>query len=82
MISPTSLYYDECSGDAQCVLAAMEKNDVKNIIFTSSVAVYGLNKTTLMKIILTIPSTTTVKASGKRKKSCVNGMPKLQMNAR
>ncbi len=26
------------------VLASMEKNGVKNIIFTSSVAVYGLNK--------------------------------------
>lgn len=44
-VSPTSLYYDVNVQGTRNVLAAMEKNGVKNIIFTSSVAVYGLNKT-------------------------------------
>ncbi len=43
-ISPTSLYYDVNVQGTQNVLDAMDKNGVKNIIFTSSVAVYGLNK--------------------------------------
>lgn len=43
-VSPTSLYYDVNVQGTRNVLAAMEKNDVKNIIFTSSVAIYGLNK--------------------------------------
>lgn len=44
-VSPTSLYYDVNVEGTRNVLAAMENNGVKNIIFTSSVAVYGLNKT-------------------------------------
>lgn len=44
-VSPVSLYYDVNVQGTKNVLAAMEKNGVKNIIFTSSVAVYGLNKT-------------------------------------
>jgi len=43
-ISPTSLYYDVNVHGTRNVLEAMDKNGVKNIIFTSSVAVYGLNK--------------------------------------
>ncbi|EFA9598189.1 NAD-dependent epimerase/dehydratase family protein [Escherichia coli] len=43
-VSPTSLYYDVNVQGTRNVLAAMERNGVKNIIFTSSVAVYGLNK--------------------------------------
>lgn len=43
-VSPVSLYYDVNVQGTRNVLAAMEKNGVKNIIFTSSVAVYGLNK--------------------------------------
>ena len=41
-VTPTSLYYDVNVGGMQNVLAAMEANGVKRIIFTSSVAVYGL----------------------------------------
>lgn len=43
-VSPTSLYYDVNVQGTRNVLVAMEKNGVENIIFTSSVAVYGLNK--------------------------------------
>ena len=44
-VSPTSLYYDVNVQGTKNVLEAMDKNEVKEIIFTSSVAVYGLNKT-------------------------------------
>ncbi|BDD06975.1 NAD-dependent epimerase/dehydratase family protein [Aureibacter tunicatorum] len=43
-VSPKSLYYDVNVDATQNVLDAMDKHGVKNIIFTSSVAVYGLNK--------------------------------------
>ena len=43
-VSPVSLYYDVNVQGTKNVLDAMDKNGVKNIIFTSSVAVYGLNK--------------------------------------
>lgn len=43
-VSPISLYYDVNVEGMKNVLAAMEANGVKRIIFTSSVAVYGLNK--------------------------------------
>lgn len=44
-VSPTSLYYDVNVGGMRNTLQAMEANGIKRIIFTSSVAVYGLNKT-------------------------------------
>ncbi len=43
-VSPTSLYYDVNVGGMRNTLEALEANGVKRIIFTSSVAVYGLNK--------------------------------------
>lgn len=43
-VSPTSLYYDVNVTGTQNVLNAMDLNGIKNLIFTSSVAVYGLNK--------------------------------------
>ena len=43
-VSPTSLYYDVNVQGTKNVLDVMDKSGVKNIIFTSSVAVYGLNK--------------------------------------
>ena len=43
-VSPVSLYYDVNVNGTKNVLDAMDLNGVKNLIFTSSVAVYGLNK--------------------------------------
>ncbi|MDR1555847.1 MAG: NAD-dependent epimerase/dehydratase family protein, partial [Tannerellaceae bacterium] len=43
-VSPVSLYYDVNVGGIRNVLEAMEANGVKRIVFTSSVAIYGLNK--------------------------------------
>lgn len=43
-VSPIPLYYDVNVQATRNALEAMDKNGVKNIIFTSSVAVYGLNK--------------------------------------
>jgi nucleoside-diphosphate-sugar epimerase len=43
-VSPTSLYYDVNVKGTQNVLDAMDNCGIKNLIFTSSVAVYGLNK--------------------------------------
>ncbi len=43
-VNPISLYYDVNVQGAKNVLSAMAKNGVKNIIFFSSVAIYGLNK--------------------------------------
>ena len=43
-VSPTSLYYDVNVEGTRNVLKAMDLAGVKNLIFTSSVAIYGLNK--------------------------------------
>ncbi len=43
-VSPTSLYYDVNVQGMRNTLEAMELNSVSRIIFTSSVAVYGLDK--------------------------------------
>ncbi len=43
-VSPTSLYYDVNVKGTKNVLEAMDKAGIKNLIFTSSVAIYGLNK--------------------------------------
>lgn len=43
-VAPTSLYYDVNVGGMRNTLEAMAINGIKRIIFTSSVAVYGLNK--------------------------------------
>ena len=43
-VSPNSLYYDVNVRGTQNVLDAMDELGIKNIFFTSSVAVYGLNK--------------------------------------
>ncbi|WP_313515068.1 NAD-dependent epimerase/dehydratase family protein [Sphingobacterium sp.] len=43
-VSPTSLYYDVNVEGMRNTLEAMEANGVSRLIFTSSVAVYGLDK--------------------------------------
>jgi len=44
-VLPLSLYYDVNVQGTKNVLKAMDNAGIKNIIFTSSVAIYGLNKT-------------------------------------
>ena len=43
-VTPKSLYYDVNVQGTMNVLNEMDKNNITKIIFTSSVAVYGLNK--------------------------------------
>lgn len=43
-VSPTSLYYDVNVEGARRILDVMDKKGINNIVFTSSVAVFGLNK--------------------------------------
>ncbi|MDR2233619.1 MAG: NAD-dependent epimerase/dehydratase family protein [Tannerella sp.] len=43
-VTPVSLYYEVNVQGAENTCVAMEKNGIKRLIFTSSVAVYGLNK--------------------------------------
>ena len=43
-VSPASLYYDVNVQGTKNVLNAMDEFGIKNLIFTSSVAIYGLNK--------------------------------------
>jgi nucleoside-diphosphate-sugar epimerase len=43
-VSPVSLYYDVNADGTRNVLEAMDECGVRRIIFTSSVAIYGLNK--------------------------------------
>ena len=43
-VSPSKLYYDVNVQGTRNVLKAMDKVSIKNLIFTSSVAIYGLNK--------------------------------------
>jgi nucleoside-diphosphate-sugar epimerase len=44
-VSPTSLYYDVNVNGTANTLTAMERNRITRLLFTSSVAVYGLDKT-------------------------------------
>jgi nucleoside-diphosphate-sugar epimerase len=44
-VTPISLYYDVNVKGAENTCIAMERNGISRLIFTSSVAVYGLNKT-------------------------------------
>ena len=43
-VTPTSLYYDVNVEGTKNVLKSMEEHGIQHIVFTSSVAVYGLNK--------------------------------------
>jgi nucleoside-diphosphate-sugar epimerase len=42
-VSPVSLYYDVNVGGAENLVYAVEKESVKKMVFTSTVAIYGLN---------------------------------------
>jgi len=42
-VQPASLYYEVNVGGAENMVYALKRNDVKRLIFTSTVAVYGLN---------------------------------------
>ncbi len=42
-VHPASLYYEVNVGGAENMVYALNKNNVKRLIFTSTVAVYGLN---------------------------------------
>jgi len=43
-VTPLSLYHDVNVGGAKNVITAAQKNNIKKIIFTSTVAIYGLNR--------------------------------------
>ena len=43
-VSPISLYYDVNVEGTKRVLSTMDRLNIKHIVFTSSVAIYGLNK--------------------------------------
>jgi len=45
-VQPTSLYYEVNVGGAENMVCALKKNSVNRLIFTSTVAVYGLNSGT------------------------------------
>jgi nucleoside-diphosphate-sugar epimerase len=45
-VQPTSLYYEVNVGGAENIVFALKKSDVNKLIFTSTVAVYGLNSGT------------------------------------
>ena len=45
-VAPASLYYDVNVEGMRNVLQAMDTQGVKNIVFTSSVAIYGMNQPT------------------------------------
>lgn len=54
-ITPASLYYDVNVQGARNIVEAAELNNIKKIIFTSSVAVYGLSKTNPDELSTTEP---------------------------
>ena len=71
-VSPVSLYYDVNVGGMKNVLQAMESNGIRRIVFTSSVAVYGLNKD--MRSIQQIHSIIMGRANGRLNRSFRSGI--------
>ena len=61
-------------GGMEVTLKAMEKNGVKRLIFFSSVAIYGLNKSVLTSPIRPILSITMASRNGRQNRWPENGM--------
>ena len=72
-VVPVSLYYDTNVGGIEKTLKAMEKNNIKRIIFFSSVAVYGLNNIRQIRLI------TMGKVNGRQSKFCMNGISYIRI---
>ena len=77
-VVPVSLYYDTNVGGIEKTLKAMEKNNIKRIIFFSSVAAYGL-KRIQMKNIRQIRLITMGKVNGRQSKFCMNGISYIRI---
>lgn len=76
-VTPTSLYYDVNVQGMRNVLEAMDAQGVKRIVFTSSVAIYGMNQSEPPRETSgEAPLTITVKVNGKPSRSFSNGLKK------
>jgi nucleoside-diphosphate-sugar epimerase len=73
-VTPVSLYYDVNVEGMKNVLEAMEVNNVKRIVFTSSVAIYGLDKNNRMNLFRLSHLTIMEKVNGKLRRYYRNGM--------
>lgn len=78
-VVPVSLYYDTNVGGIEKTLKAMEKNNIKRIIFFSSVAVYGLNKKNPNEEYPADPFNHYGKVNGRQSKFCMNGISYIRI---
>lgn len=76
-VTPTSLYYTVNVEGMRNTLQAMESNGVTRLVFTSSVAVYGLNKDNPSELHPADRLMTTVVASGRQNVCCRSGMIRI-----
>ena len=78
-VTPVTKYYDVNVGGMQNTLSAMEANGVRRIVFTSSVAVYGLTRRIRMRSMRKTRSIIMGRASGWRKWSWRNGIKTIRI---